>query len=122
MEIWSDIAFYNFCQDPVKQKNIPTSENFIKSWDTFFKIVNIIRPDVIIFIGVAALNFFNTKTPSFVEDFKIERNKEKINNTYPRIVSFKLNGKNIKGVGIKHAGKYFSADAWGQFVRHNLNI
>jgi len=25
-------------------------------------------------------------------------------------------------VGIQHGGKYFGADAWGQFVQHNFNI
>ncbi|CCY02700.1 putative uncharacterized protein [Prevotella sp. CAG:924] len=51
-EIWNHLAFYNFLQTPLCMARMqPDDTNFEKSEEPFFKVLDLLRPDVILVWG-----------------------------------------------------------------------
>jgi uracil-DNA glycosylase len=119
VEFWKNLVFYNFVQRPMtNNKERPNKSDFKNSWTTTFKLIEILKPNVCIFIGVESANYFynvigksNFEKKSFKED-------SKISNTRPRkvIIVDKL-GNEIKLIFIQHTSSRFSWDKWNKYLR-----
>ncbi|MDC7243584.1 MAG: hypothetical protein PQJ44_06575 [Sphaerochaetaceae bacterium] len=120
-DFWSSVAYYNFIQRVMNYaiKERPTGQDFYNAWFGFVNILEIIKPDVCLFIGVAASNTFHHVMNNMNRDFNLTRNSEKINRTYPRKASIIVNGSRINLHFIKHCSSYFSPDKWGNYLLEN---
>ncbi len=118
--LWPKIAFYNFIQDQMHGlKKRPQAYQFLSSWKTFAKIVNILKPSACLFIGVTACNYLRQAN---IGDHTIIKPQEKINRTYPRNISLKIQNEEspTKIILIKHCAKYFSPELWHSYLKKNM--
>lgn len=88
--LWRCVSYYNFVQEPMDTiKHRPQKDDWQKGWNTFFKVVDILKPNYILFCGVSALNeqpfFYEAlKNNAFKCDKGIRKKTEKIGRTYLR--------------------------------------
>ena len=112
--LWEKVALYNFVQRPMDNPEArPNARDFATGWKAFASVVDILRPDVCIFAGFAAISHLNKLPPGLEISGTTPWEPEEINGAYPR-PCFTICTPNItlKGVAIKHPGSYFSADKW----------
>lgn len=113
--LWDNIAYYNFIQElMITRKQRPS--DYYSAWEPFLKILQILKPDFVLFIGVTAANSFN----AYMEDHEIAHSPikftESINNVEPRLATINENGINIDLYFIKHCGMGFTVDSWYNFL------
>lgn len=68
-KLWQNLGFCNIIQRPMEdQKKRPNKDDFLKGWEILRKVIDICKPDIIIFIGVTASKYCGCKIKS---SFKI---------------------------------------------------
>jgi len=113
-DFWHSVSFYNFIQQPMhSRKQRPNNKMIAKAWNSFKSVVDILKPDVVIFIGVKCCDGFN----EFVMDkgslLKVET---KISNKQiPRSASVIANSKELPIHFIKHSSSFYSGDKWRKY-------
>ena len=120
-DFWSKIASYNFIQEPMKEviANASLSCNEI-AWKCFADVVQIIKPDICIFVGLKydkgmnALDGENIK--HFIKDFDIIINRSK-----PKFgeLQFK-DGYKLPFYMIHHTARYYSPQEWHDFLNKEI--
>lgn len=120
-DFWSKIASYNFIQEPMKEviANASQSCNEI-AWKCFADVVQIIKPDICIFIGLKydkgmnALDGENIK--HFIKDFDIIINRSK-----PKFgeLQFK-DGYKLPFYMIHHTSMLYSPQLWHDFLNKEI--
>nr|WP_299205775.1 hypothetical protein [uncultured Brumimicrobium sp.] len=116
-ELWENVAFYNFIQVPMhSNKSRPSTKEIYAGWDSFFKLLDVLQPDRILFIGSVVL-----------DKFEIYSRRNKLNNSklkYHRVsknqvsrdFSITLNNKEIPIISIKHCSQYYNVDLWRNYL------
>ena len=128
--IWHSVSFYNFIQRPLasrEKKDRPNANDWIEGWYTFFKLVDILQPDYVLFCGVEALNqevaFQNAlKQSKYTCSKKITKTKNKIGRTFIRTKGLIENGlePSISIACIDHPSSHFSWHKWHQVVKKQM--
>lgn len=115
--LWSKVAFYNFIQEPMKQiDQEPTSEESRVGWLCFYDIVNILKPDICLFIGIRSRNEIET-IQSLNGTYTIVKDVDKCNNTSPYYGEVETKeGNKTRYRIIKHASSYYSPEAWYKYL------
>jgi hypothetical protein len=121
---WSEISFYNFIQQSMnyigKRREQPTATDFVESWQIFYRLIDILRPNTIIFLGLSSV--INYQTDNLNKWQKVSFNKlNKVGSNYPRII--KLNNKEnheVKIIFIRHPSQYFSHIKWHTFLSEQI--
>jgi hypothetical protein len=116
-KLWSNIAFYNFIQRTmVGNKARPNKDDYAIGWEAFYSIIEILKPDVCIFLGVSSISRFKNDT-SFKFESLNYRHFPKTDSVIPRYVEIKSYNKIIKVYSIKHPGSRISWSQWHQFLQ-----
>lgn len=114
---WKNVAFYNFVQRPMdySYKERPTEDDFLRGWEIFNEIINILKPSAYLFIGVGASNFFHKA-----------KNKYNIigsdvqwldgQGAYGRKFEIENGSIKIPIVAIRHTASYFDYNSWHSFL------
>jgi len=124
--LWEKITFYNFIQEPMKQRDAePTVEQYKIAWNVFVKLVEVIKPTDCIFIGVRSETGFGSCMYELGlkedKDYYIKNMNKKINGTFPREAFIEFSdGYNLKLFFIKHTAKYFSPEKWHDFLKKEM--
>ncbi|MAU72426.1 MAG: hypothetical protein CML04_10050 [Pseudozobellia sp.] len=116
--LWDSVSFYNFVQRPMMGLGEkPLKRDFVDGWRVFFNIVDIIKPDISIFVGVRASDFLHTSiVQSNYSLTKFEKNK-KISRTYARNVIIENQEKaQLNMAFIQHSGHHFSWSKWHEHL------
>jgi len=97
----------------------PTASDFLAGWKTFLKVIDILKPSLCIFVGVAASEFFNQA----FDDLGIHHSTmswgEVLNNVYKRSpVSISTSGSTTEILFVKHTSTYFSWEKWNKFLNY----
>lgn len=121
-KFWDLLAFYNFVQRPMfSSKHRPNTKDFREGWKTFYKVIDIIKPTAIIFIGVKASDFLNSSLKTsdyFIENYKRD---DKISRTYPRRGNLiAKDGNSTQLIFMQHSGHHFSHHEWNKYLKKNL--
>lgn len=119
-EYWNSVAFYNFIQQPMHSiKQRPNQEMIAKAWSSFKSVVDILQPDVVIFIGVKCCEGYNDFAKDKHSPLKVDT---KISNKQiPRSASVLVNSKEVPIHFIKHSSSFYSGDKWRKyFVAKNI--
>jgi hypothetical protein len=115
---YSKIAFYNFIQTPMNTiKKRPSIKEIEDGWDTFFKLISVLNPDKVIFIGssvLSGLKYFLEKYGFEESKLKTEHVTGKQNN---RNITIKNNNKTISINFIKHTSSFFSWAKWNTYFK-----
>ena len=118
VDYWNSVAFYNFIQQPMHSiKQRPSKDMIKKAWTSFRTVVDIIQPDVVIFIGVKCSEGFN----EFAKDINVPLKKEvdlKISSRQvPRSASLIIRNKNLPIYFIKHSSSFYSGKKWRNYFQ-----
>lgn len=119
-KFWRKIAFYNFVQTPMKQSNAkPSDDDFRKAWYCFMDVIDIIKPDICLFIGIRGwrsngyINLENRGKVALVYD------TIKISRSTPWKASIEtINGVKTKAIAIHHTSQGFSPIEWRNYLNH----
>jgi len=119
---WSDTAFYNFIQSPMHYNREgsperPSWDAFVAGWNTFLKVIHILRPSHCLFIGVEAFNSFNHAMNEIGAIHEQVQWTEKVSNTYGRRASLTEASDPLTLAGVQHLGKYFSWSRWADYLQ-----
>ena len=119
------ISYCVIVQRPFKNRAIrPNNNDFLDGWRVISKIIQIIKPKNILFLGTAAINYLlndpNILLPLSLCHYKV--NKNKINNTYPRRFILKNNDCDINCIGIRHASSYYTWKSWNGYIKKYINL
>lgn len=118
--LWSNISYYNIVQRFMNYKERPTERDFLNGWETFIKLIQIIKPTVCIFIGVTASNTYSRVMHSLGVDSSNLEWKNRIGNAYARRATlYNINGENINLHFIQHTSQYFSWSKWRKYLSSN---
>jgi len=124
LKLWESVCFYNFVQRTLESRETtdrPEDSDWRVGWETFFKVVDIVLPNYILFCGVKAsdengyfnnfLNLNNYKSDGIIRD------KKKVNNTFSRYTTIKKDGNyEVPLVFIQHPSTRFSHECWADFL------
>lgn len=120
-DFWSKIASYNFIQEPMKEviANASLSCNEI-AWKCFADVVQIIKPDICIFVGkkyCAGMNVLDQKDVTY----SVKSFDEKINRTNPMSgeLQFK-DGYRLPFYMIHHTSMLYSPQLWHDFLNKEI--
>lgn len=120
---WSHVAFFNIVQRPMWFRDgapeRPTWEDYWKGWRAFLAVVQVLKPDHVLFIGVEAANHFNGVMAAEQHEHVAVEWIEKVGSAYARTASLVMEGTRIPIHFIKHCGKYFSTDRWSDYLHRN---
>jgi hypothetical protein len=122
-KLWNSLAFYNFVQRPMEtNKGRPTESDLMSGWEVFFKVVEVLNPDVCIFIGTGSSNFLIEYVNKNRTDIKINEFKwlKKIGRTYPRKAKLELNNREILLHFIQHTSQYYSWPKWHEHLKNEI--
>lgn len=120
-DFWSKIASYNFIQEPMKEVIANASQSCNEfAWKCFADVVQIIKPDICIFVGLKydkgmnALDGENIK--HFIKDFDIIINRSK-----PKFgeLQFK-DGYKLPFYMIHHTSMLYSPQLWHDFLNKEI--
>jgi hypothetical protein len=121
-KFWDLLAFYNFVQRPMfSSKHRPIFKDFTDGWQTFFKVIEIIKPTSIIFIGVKASDFLQNAISTSEYSLQNYKWDEKISRTYPRKGTL-VSKENISTqvLFMQHSGRHFSHAKWNNYLQKHL--
>ena len=117
--LWSNIAFYNFIQEPMKKRDQePSSKEEKEGWRCFCEVIDIIAPRFCIFIGKRRSQEINT-IKELCSRFTFFEDKEICNKVHPLYGEIETKrGVLTQYLIIKHTSSYYSPDAWYQYLKN----
>lgn len=117
-KFWNDFAFYNFIQRPMNMDiwERPNYEDFDSGWNTFYKLIPILKPDRVLFLGNSSADRFNgSATRNEIKIEYVQRIK-KIGSAYAKKAYMYHGDTKIQLDFIKHPSQYFSWDKWREYL------
>ena len=120
--LWEKVALYNFVQRPMDNPDErPNEQDFANGWKAFPIVVDILRPDVCIFAGFAAISHLLELPTGLKLSGLTPWEKEGINGTYPRpCFTIQTLHHTMKGVAVKHPGSFFTVDKWRAVLQRQV--
>mgnify|MGYP000480097725 FL=1 len=118
---WNKIASYNFIQEPMKGTHeVPSLADYETAWKCLADVVQIIKPDVCIFVGLRNDKGMNILDEKCVMYF-IKTLDEKINISYPKKGELHFaNGNKLPFYMIHHTAQYYSPQLWYDFLNKEI--
>ncbi|MDR3694672.1 hypothetical protein [Mucilaginibacter sp.] len=126
-KLWRSVSFYNFIQAPMDSLNHrPTAKQWEQGWDGFFKVVDILQPDYILFLGLEASNrtdFFSSALKN--NDYKCTKGIGKdtrVGSAFKRTRGIIANGAGYEASisMIGHPSNFFSWKAWAGVIKQQM--
>ncbi len=120
--LWEKVALYNFVQRPMDNPDErPNEQDFANGWKAFPIVVDILRPDVCVFAGFAAISNLSELPAGLKLSGLTPWEKEGINGTYPRpCFTIQTLHHTMKGVAVKHPGSFFTVDKWRALLQRQV--
>ena len=119
-EAWEHIVFYNYVQLPMTSARIsPTTEDFKKSEEAFWEVLNELKPDLIIVWGSRLYNNLPQKGEQ-LEDLKIFHFDSEFGNDQEIFIetwSYNLKEKDIKILPITHPSAGYSTELFYDIIK-----
>ena len=120
--LWEKLALYNFVQRPMDNPDErPNEQDFANGWKAFSTVVDILKPDVCVFAGFAAISNLSELPAGLKLSGLTPWEKEGINGTYPRpCFTIQTLHHTMKGVAVKHPGSFFTVDKWRVLLQRQV--
>jgi hypothetical protein len=120
-KLWSKISSYNFIQKTMHtNKERPTDADFVKSWETFYSLIEVLQPKICLFMGLEACKSFEMAITK--SDWKSSGIKHdiKIGKSYARSVLIHKENQSIEVFFIRHPSQYFSWSSWNKYLNSKM--
>lgn len=120
--LWEKVALYNFVQHPMESPDArPGAQDFEIGWKAFLTVTDILRPDVCMFAGFAAISHQDKLPAGLQVTGTTPWEKEEINGTYPRpCFTIVTPHGTLKGAAVKHPGRFFTIDKWHAVLQKQI--
>jgi len=113
-EAWEHIAFYNYVQEPMIGARIsPTTEEFKKSEEAFWEVLNKISPDLIIVWG-KRLYINLPQGGEYIGELEVRDEYDDIVSI--ELWSYELKNSIIRIIGITHPAAGFDTEFWHEAI------
>jgi len=119
--LWYSVAYMVNVQRILKSINErPSCGDLVEGWKSIFKVINLIKPDYILSLGVQSANCLKEAIND--TDFKLINFEtgDKIGNVYSRKAKIKIENNEIPIIFIQHPSSYFSWINWSDFVNFEM--
>lgn len=116
---WEHVAYYNFIPRIMdyRKKERPMWVDFYNSWDTFVKVIKVIKPTDCVFIGVTATYSFDIAMKNLGIKYSPVEKLEKIGKVPARISKIEIDDYELNLTFIQHASRMFSWSKWNAFLK-----
>ena len=125
LQFAKDISYGVIVQKPMlNNRKRPRKIDYTDGLRINSKIIQIIKPKNVIFIGVESIEHLlkNQDNIMPLEIYDYKRENKKINNTYPRKFKLKNSNEFVNCIAIRHTASYFSWELWNKYIWKNLNL
>ena len=118
---WNKVASYNFIQEPMKSiHEEPSHDDYETAWKCFADVVQIIKPDICIFIGLR-----NKEGIDILDEKKVKHSiryfDTKVNNSWPMVGDLQFeDGYKLPFYMIHHTAQYYSPQEWYDFLNKEI--
>ena len=114
--LWQNLAFYNFIQRPMRNpEERPSPDEFFGGWRHFVELLKILRPQMVVFVGVSAAKFFDGAMSALGIEHTIAFDDYR-NGAFPCKFSLTYDGVTSTMVAIRHTSQYFSWETWQDYL------
>lgn len=114
--LWENVAYYNLIQTLLSSRTCrPKNEDWIKGVEIVKSIIEILVPDVCLFIGVSSKNYL-VDSPEKIKKFP------PISSTYPITLKIETEKRSTECLLIRHTGSGFSLSKWRDFIKQNEKV
>jgi hypothetical protein len=102
-----------------KNREQPKYEDYQNGWNTFYKVIEVLEPSIVLLFSLnAVVNFQDDTTKTWNRISFKQLNK--VGRNYPRIIEIVNHKKHkIKMIFVKHPSSYFSPPIWNLFLKDN---
>ena len=117
-KIWNSVAFYNYLQNSMNHpRQSPKESDFDSSSNAFYKVMNQLKPDLIIAWGITHMYWFMPGEGWTVGAKLLYENKKDVPNGYYTLDS----GKRIRVIWVKHPSAAYSWDKWYKVIKNEIH-
>lgn len=118
---WNKIASYNFIQEPMKGTHeVPSLADYETAWKCLADVVQIIKPDVCIFVGLRNAKGINVLDETDVK-YSIQTLDERISNSSPIRGELQFaDGYQLPFYMIHHTSMGYSPQLWYDFLNKEI--
>ena len=120
---WNKVASYNFIQEPMKSINEkPSHADYETAWKCFADVIQIIKPNICIFIGLR-----NKKGINILDEINLKHSirefDTKVNNSWPIVGDLQFeDGYKLPFYMIHHTSRFYSPQLWHDFLNKEIGI
>ena len=118
---WNKVASYNFIQEPMKSiHEKPSHADYETAWKCFADVVQIIKPNICIFVGLRNKEGINVLDEKNVK-YSINYFDTKVNNSWPMVGDLKFeDGYKLPFYMIHHTSRFYSPQLWHDFLNKEI--
>ena len=118
---WNKVASYNFIQEPMKSiHEEPSHADYETAWKCFADVIQIIKPNICIFIGLRNKEGINILDEKNVK-YSIKYFDTKVNNSWPMVGDLKFeDGYKLPFYMIHHTSRFYSPQLWHDFLNKEI--
>lgn len=126
LTLWAHTAFMNFIQKPMlSAKERPTGEDFRRAWQTFFDVIDVLKPNYCLFGGVSASNYEQTylalaESSGFIAS-KIKWSETIGSSAFGRTATIHKGNSSTRLIFIKHPSSFFSWQKWNSYLSTQMS-
>jgi hypothetical protein len=124
-------ALVNYCAYGVIVQRIlkdrsdrPIRKDYENGWKAISKIIEVLKPNNIICIGVEPINTLRKNTNLLSLEITFDNYSRKTDAVWPSVANIKMKSKKIKIISLKHttgARNYFHWEKWHKFITKNID-
>jgi len=121
---WNLVSFYNIVQRPMNyidpNRDQPNEKDFQDGWRIYYRIIEILKPETVIFFGLNSVVNFQDDTLNNWNRVSFKQ-LNKIGANYPRSIVLKDGESNeVNMLFVKHPSRYFSHSRWHEFLKEKI--
>lgn len=123
--LWDQIAFYNFIQNAMdygdNRRERPSVSDFLLGWRLFVQLIEVLCPNVCVFIGVQASNTFNEAMRNLEIQYTPITWGNSLNRVYTRTGgNVVVGGEATKLIFMRHTSQYFKWELWNTYLEKTM--
>jgi hypothetical protein len=116
--LWSNVAFMNFIQKPMKTNSgRPSSQDYRDGWENFIEVIQVLKPTHCIFFGSSSAIHLSKEIQKHQKlSCEITLNHKKIGLYYGKKAVITVNNYKTSITFVKHPSSFFKWELWYDYL------
>jgi hypothetical protein len=121
-DFWQQVSYLNIVQSAmIELKNRPQQEDFQKGITAFFKSILVLKPKYCLMAGLSSFGYIIAMAEQNSYTITNKLVCDKVGRSHPRQIEIThTSGYKTTLIFISHPSRYFSHNAWGNFLLSNF--